>query len=967
MAKKWAEVIASPDYQALSAPDKAAAQDEYFNTVVKPNLSADDVDAAHTEFYTQYPVGSQASQEAPQATQTQTQATTQPNPVEAPTEPQAQPQSILDQVGNTAAGMGRILAGVPVSLANAGIGVVNTIGEGVQQASNAVTGETGQYQPIARAGYGQLDQYLAPRGAAEQIGSDIGATLVAAPAMGAEVAASEGAPLLARVGTALGRNASASVVPTMAQHTTGQDSSEALKDMAVNTLLGTTLEGVGSKAVDTVRRMLPEGVGGYSTAQRAAEVVNPDYLNKVLQGGDTEAQQVFRTGTTDEAGNSILNPSQVFDPVTGKKYIAAEQRDLTRGSASPYAQRLEQQASGAGIERAVGQTVTPGEESTLQAAAQRITAAHKAKMNELYNTSKDGAQEILNKANVSQLKLPNTKALAIQHLEDNAASGNIKLTPEVRKTLKAFTNDTTKIKNVNDLDQFKRLFNEQRGKAIKSGDYTSANVMGEMVDTLRGEGDSLLTSIDPAAGSLYRDADQAWAETVDDYGKKSILSKISNNANPDTAGNVLFNGQNAAFNTQQVADALRKGGIPDADQLAAQLGQGIGEQSRINALNAANTGENFSPTKFVNSLNKTEPQAQIASDISPRNESNLNNALADVVRAQRDRATVSTATRDNLINGLTRVAGGSAGAAVAGPGGAVVGQEAAARVATTLKQSGLLDKFANKRGIKYMDYLADPANAAKVDEILQASKGRGLESASKSDVTNIIDNLKRAGIVSGANNIINGDDYSNPYGNLPQVKQQAQPEPAPQPVAEPEPQQQEPEQQAQAAKLPEVKGSPQAIDLYRSISDAETGNEDNRFIRTKVKSGPVSSAFGPAQITYSLAKDFADRHSDLFDDEEKEYLGRLVDQGRKMLHADSNDPIYGHGGTGTVAETARDKRLYANVAVKMLDYKIKDNNGHLDQTLRNWRGANDQAYFDKVVKSYARERSKRPARKGWSR
>lgn len=900
----------------------------------------------------------EAAPAAPQQAQQQTNPTTQPTPSEPATEPQSALERGFNAVGDVAAGMGRQIAGIPVSLANAGIGVVNTIGQGVQQASNAITGENGEYQPIARAGYGDLDKYLAPRGA-EQIGSDIGATILTAPAMGAEMVAAKGAPLVTRLATAAGRNAAASLVPTMAQHTTGQDSSEALKDMAINTLSGMALEGVGNKAVDTARRFLPENLGGYSQAQRAAEIVNPDYLNRVLQNGDVEAQQAFRTGTTDANGNSILNPSQVFNPEQGKSYIAAEQRNIAQGTNSPFAQRLEQQASGEGIQRAVENTVTPGDQSTLQKAAQDITAAHKKQVNELYNTSKADAQAELTNANISQLKLPSTKQLAIQHLEDNAATGNIKLTPETRRTLKQFADDKNKIKSINDLDDWKRTLNEKRGKMIRSGDYESANALGEMVDSLRNEADSVIQSINPKAGSLYRDADRYFGETQADYGKKSILSNISNKANPDTAANVLLTGQNGEFNTRQVIDALQRGNIPQAQALAEQLGQGIGESSRQYALDAATSGDNFSPTKFVNRLNQYEPQAQLANQISPRNESGINQALADVVRAGRDRATVSTATRDNVINGLTRLAGGAAGHAVAGSGGAIVGQEAAARIATGLKSSGLLDKFTNKRGLEYVNFLSDPTNAAKVDEVLRATTGEGFEGAAKKQVTTIIDNLKRSGIVSGVNHMIGDDDYSNPYGNMPHL-QEPEPSPQPEPVAAPQPEP-EPEQQAQAAKVDRFAGvSPQAINLYKAISGAETGGLENRFIRTKAAESGVSSAFGPAQITGNLASDFRKNHPDIFTDDELNYLDRFVEQANKFKKADPNDPKYGYGGTGDLG-SKEDQHLYAQVAAKMIDYKYKQT-GSLDKTVNQWRGNNnDKAYFEKVKNNYRAVK----ARQGW--
>ncbi|PNO65044.1 hypothetical protein MC70_017725 [Serratia marcescens] len=121
-------------------------------------------------------------------------------------------------------------------------------------------------------------------------------------------------------------------------------------------------------------------------------------------------------------------------------------------------------------------------------------------------------------------------------------------------------------------------------------------------------------------------------------------------------------------------------------------------------------------------------------------------------------------------------------------------------------------------------------------------------------------------------------------------------------------------------------------------------------------------------ITYSLAKDFAKAHPELFNDAEREYLDRFVEQGQQMLHADKSDPVFGYGGTGTVGSTAADRKLYARVAIKMLDYKLKDNNGSYDQTLKQWRGADDKAYFAKVREAMRQERAKaKPKRQGWGK
>ncbi|EMD5616196.1 hypothetical protein VRM59_004477 [Salmonella enterica] len=903
------------------------------------------------EFIDQQEGGSNAPtapQEAPQEAQPQQAIQVSQQPAEAATEP----QSALDSIGNTFAGMGRIAAGGVAGLANAGIGAINTIGQGVQLASNAVTGENGQYQPIAPAGYGSLDQYLMPRGTAENLGSDI-LTFMGGGEILAPLKTAEGAGILARTGTQLVNNAALGLGGSLSKHTSGNESGDVLGEMGLNAVVGAGLE----KAGGAFMRNLPAFLGGLTQEEKAAVLANPEFINKVLQNGDESAQQAFRTATTDEAGNTILLPSQVLNSRAGGKYIAAEQRDLSRGADSIYQPRIEAQTGGESLQRAVDES-NPAlyrGDNPLQSAAQDLTEAHKARMNDLYNTSKQGAQEILDNAGVSQLKLPNTKTLAKQHLEENAATGNIKLTPETRQTLKSFSSDKTKIKNVDDLDRFKKLFNEKRGKAIKNGDYTSANVLGEMVDSLRGEADDLLTQIHPEAGSLYREADQAYAESVGDFGAKSVLGKISNVANPDTASKALLRGENALYNTKQVAsaisDAIDNGSIPQAQALARNLAQGLGSESRAEAIKAATTGENFSPTKFVNSLNKTAPQVEVLNPYSSIDESQVNNALADSIRSLRERSTVPQT--DSLIAQLAgRGVGGLAGGTVGGPLGALVGQEVGGRVTSAINK-GVLDRLFGtvNRGNKYVEFISDPVNAQNIADILNRHNS-SLATASPTEVQGIIDNLlnnaRRGATFNGINNKINGEDYSNPYANMPQLQE---------PVSEPE-------QKAQVAKKPDrfAGVSPQALNLYEGVKEAETGNEPNPWIRTKAPESGVSTAWGPAQLTGTLAEDYLKNHPEIFTPEELDYLDRFVIQADKFKKAAKNDPKYGYGGTGDLT-SEEDKKLYEQVNAKMMDHKYKSTNS-LNKAVIGWRGKEDDAkYFDKVKKGYIKAKAKRTSTK----
>lgn len=56
MAIKWKDVIAKPEFQALSPEQKAQAQEQYFNEVVAPQ-AGNEADAAKQQFYSAYPKG----------------------------------------------------------------------------------------------------------------------------------------------------------------------------------------------------------------------------------------------------------------------------------------------------------------------------------------------------------------------------------------------------------------------------------------------------------------------------------------------------------------------------------------------------------------------------------------------------------------------------------------------------------------------------------------------------------------------------------------------------------------------------------------------------------------------------------------------------------------------------------------------------------------------------------------------
>ncbi|ECO4492900.1 hypothetical protein FYF33_20175 [Salmonella enterica] len=922
----------------------------------------------------------QQPQEAAPAAPQQAQALPNTNPQPTAPTQATEPQSALEQgfntVGNIAASGGRMIAGGVADLANVGVGAVNAVKSAGAWAGGQLGIGDGTYTPVAPAGYGELDQYLMPRGTGEEI-----AAAIPAYAVGGEIAAplkaAEGAGRIARVATSLANQLPASITGALSENNQGNNAAGLAGDIALNAVAGATLEKVGGAAVNKVRNLLPESLGGFSQAEKAATVANPDYVQSVLQGGNQDAQAAFRTATTDANGNSILTPSQVFNADQGAKYVRAEQRDLTRGTNSHYAERQQAQKEGDSLLQAAQNTISPtGDVGALQAAAQDTTQAFKDRASTLYNESKASAQQILDSApvKITNLKMPETKTIAQQHLDANTATGNINLNAETRRTLTQF--NKAEVNSIESADKWKRTLNEKAQKAYRSGDYTSYNALKDVSSTFKNEMDSTISTIDPQAGALWKDADSFYSASVGDFGDKSVLGKIAGKENPDLAANALIRGQNANYNTDQIVSAMRdavnRGDIATAQQLSQQLGQGLGEATRGEAIRAATTGENFSATKFANTLSRLEPQAQAANDLAAiggavNDQAALNSALQDVIRTQRNKATVGMGVTPLAADLASRGIGGAFGLAHGGVLGAMAGNTIGGKVAAKVNQ-GLLDRLAGtvKRGNEYIDYLSNPENAQAVADVL-AQRGATFDNATAKEVKGIIDNIRRGAVGSMLEQSTQPQQQeANPV--LPTLPS------TPATQASSEPAAPEPEQIAQSAR--KKIGSDQAIDLYKSLSSAETGGLDNRFIRTKAAEAGPSTAYGPAQITYTLAKDFAKNHPELFTDKERDYLDRFVGQGKKMLKADAKDPVYGYGGVGELHSKA-DQRLYAHVAVKMLDYMIEHNNGSLDETVKKWRGADDKRYFEKVANAYRGAKEERrgklgqskaaPTRQGWGR
>lgn len=150
--------------------------------------------------------------------------------------------------------------------------------------------------------------------------------------------------------------------------------------------------------------------------------------------------------------------------------------------------------------------------------------------------------------------------------------------------------------------------------------------------------------------------------------------------------------------------------------------------------------------------------------------------------------------------------------------------------------------------------------------------------------------------------------------------------------------------------------------MMRGIAAAETGSvtdsrpidDPSRFIRTKA--GANSSAYGPQQITYSLAQNALNKGLLDGDDELKQWTqDNFIPQGKKFLKSDYSDKKYGAGGQGDL-NTPKDRDMYQKLSERLIEHTIKANNGNVDAALGEWRfGRGKKNQLSRLDPGYAKK------------
>ena len=170
---------------------------------------------------------------------------------------------------------------------------------------------------------------------------------------------------------------------------------------------------------------------------------------------------------------------------------------------------------------------------------------------------------------------------------------------------------------------------------------------------------------------------------------------------------------------------------------------------------------------------------------------------------------------------------------------------------------------------------------------------------------------------------------------------------------------------------PPAPGQTEVDQFMQAIGMAETGkdgrpmDDPSRFIRTK--GGADSSAYGPYQITKTLAEG-ALKNTDWIDDPEvaQWMKDRFIPQGSKMLKSSYSDPTYGAGGQGDL-NTEHDRAMYMKMSKALMGGTLRDAGGNPLEAAADWRfgessnaqalAAQDPRYYNEVSKSMQQQKA----------
>ena len=656
-----------------------------------------------------------------------------------------------------------------------------------------------------------------------------------------------------------------------------------------------------------------------------------------------------------------LNPSQVFkaDTPEAKKLIEKEASVISSlGEEGRLKNNFSNQTRNAGeLAESTRNQFTkdlPEEpESLLGGMGTKLRDADKAKASELYQKNMDAVETALKNARAAPGSAPISLVpegaikKAAYHLGEDTRMGNLNLGSHA-STLKAFSSANPK--NFTELDQWKKALNEQANKAYLSGDHIASKALKDVADSLKKDAYKLADDVGADVGNYYKKADDNYKVFSGNYGKGTLGEALSDPQYNSKIVDRLLKPKTGPVDITGMRRLAAHSGTP-ADELDLQNAV-IGSilDRGIQRATVARTGD-FNYGALGSELRKSMPQLEAAlkgNDEALDSVKTMTKVFDAMRTADFNRGTLQSGQSAGIKavgDLIPTIAGSGASAAIGGVGGMAAGVATQASAAA-LKRGAA--KAADNRLAALSRW------AVEHSDDISAIKRAGGGTIKKADAakarrlaTSFIE------VVRGSNSGV-ADQSQSVLGQFQEQPQQQKPEKngptVDDLIKKPEPVH-EPVQRAQSGRVDPVSES-----LYRGITAAETGGLDNPWIRTKAQdksSNLHSSAYGPAQITYSLAQDYLNKHPNMFTDDEKDYLKAFVNQG-KMFIAHSNgysdDPNLGYGGAGYLTNDLA-KSMYTSVAKKMLSDTYRRNNGDLAKTIKAWRGVDDQAYAEKVARN----------------
>lgn len=569
MAKAWKEVIATPQYQALSPDQKAAAQNQYFDEVVAPKAGPQ-ADVARQQFFTAYPPVSSTQQSQP-------------------VQPQNQPGSPIEE-----AGKGLLQAGVNV--ANIPAEVMDAFKSAGSWAAGKLGLGDGTYQPTQRV---ELPQNLQPQDEYAKIGAEIGPYLI--PGVGAErTAAALGSVAGAGRGERLATQASnmlAENVPgVLAQNSDQNDAGSLAGDLALGaagSVAGRALVAGGGAAVRGVRNLL-----GREAAEAAPAATQP--LTQAAATPEVQsAQMAPEYARAAQSGKEGRIAQVVNDIQPDQKVVEAMQRlDINPDD------MLEAYTSGNDAFKAVQIGLASQDESALaavkrdslsrisQRAAKIIDDAgsmpDRLAMDDAFKTRFNSARDSL-KSQEEQLYKPVQEAIPPRQTVDAA---------NTRGYLDNLADDLGGYQNLSPIE--KRIYESVSPTSDKTGGMTYArlNQARSIVGAeLRKSGTPFGSAEERNLAQLYsqlsndRDAvakaagfgDQIKLANAVTAQRKMMEENVYSLLGKDLSGNVTVKAKNAldglqSGNTQAFTKLMRT--VPDKDTRAQLVATGLRDMFR---------------------------------------------------------------------------------------------------------------------------------------------------------------------------------------------------------------------------------------------------------------------------------------------------------------------------------------------------------------------------------------------------